>query len=293
MISQSEISYFVDGILQGVRADGRTCDAMRPISLELGLVPTANGSCRVHSSSCDIIVAIKAEIGRPHPDAPNDGTASVAVEFGCSALPRQSDFTGRQAATEADSAADVLSKHLSDMCLSSLDMRQFCIEPTKACWSLAVDVLVERIDGPLIDPISIGIRGALMDLELPIVTPVNDAENDREESSATIPRVELSDALWKLDPSNMSAICLSVGIYGDGAVFLIDLDRIEENIAKLKNNCLLTIAIDDKGVCCGLHKFGNGSVDPAVVGEVMEASAIVGKKIAYLLANLATSRLNS
>jgi len=293
MISQSEVSYFVEGILQGVRADGRSCDSMRRMSIELGVVPTANGSCRIQSRACDVIVAIKSEIGRPLTDRPSEGIASVSVEFGCSALPRQSEFAGRQAAAEADSASDVLSRHLTDLCIASMDKTQLCIEPSKACWILSIDVLVERIDGPLVDPISIAIRGALMDLELPIVTSVNDPGNDREESGTAIPRVELSDALWTISPSNMSAICLSVGIYGNGSIFLIDLDRIEDSIAKFKNNCLLTVSVNDNGECCGIHKFGNGSVNPAVVCEVVEATSIVGKQISELLVKLAKAKLNS
>ena len=288
-MSQSEVCYFVDGIKQGVRADGRSCDAMRPLNVELSVIPTANGSCRVTSRACDIYVAVKSEIGRPLQDRPNEGIINVSVEFGCSVLPRLQDFTGRQAAIEADALSDVLAGHISAMCISTLDKKQFCIQSGKACWVLSIDVLVERIDGPLLDPISIGIRGALMDLELPIVAPIEDTEGDRD----AIPRIQLTESLWRLDLLQSSSICVSVGIYADGSISMVDLDRVEESIAKLKENGMITVSVNHDGDCCGLHKFGVGSIEPSLIVDIVQGASALGKDIVSMLVKLATATRQS
>lgn len=291
MISLSEISYFTDGIKQGVRGDGRTSDAMRPLKLELGVVPTANGSCRVQSKACDIYVAIKCAIGRPSPVAPEEGVFSVAVEFGCSVLPRLQDFSGRQATIEAETLSEIVANHISSMCLSSLNKKQFCIEPRKVCWLVSIDVLVERVDGPLIDPISIGVRGALMDLELPHVTLTPDSEKDGDSKEPLVPLVDLSESMWRMLPHDASAVCVSIGVYSDNSIIIVDLDRIEENLAKLKQNCLLTVSVNDAGECCGIHKFGSGSIDALVTRDVVSAGLILGQRISKTLTTLSRQKL--
>ena len=293
MISSSEILYFTGGIKQGIRADGRACDAIRPLKIDLGVIPTANGSCRIQSRGCDIYVAIKCDIGRPSTKNPNEGIVNVAVEFGCSVLPRLQDFTGRQATMEADAFADIVANHISSLCITGLNKQQFCIEPARVCWNVSIDVLVERIDGPLLDPISIGVRAALMDLELPVVavSPESESARDGGEKEPIIPKVELTGGLWRISPQQSSAICVSIGVYCDSSVIMVDLDRIEENIAKLRDNALVSVAVNEAGECCGIHKFGAGSVDPLVFRDVVSAGLNVGKQVASLLTRLGKNKL--
>jgi exosome complex RNA-binding protein Rrp42 (RNase PH superfamily) len=284
MISSAEVSYITDGIKQGIRSDGRPCDGVRPLELELGVIPSANGSCRVLSKACDIVVAIKCDISRPSPEKPAEGIVNVEVELSSTVLPRIQDFLGRQAMLEADSYSEVIANHISSMCLSSLDKKQFCIESGKACWCVSIDVLVERIDGPLLDPISIGVRGALLDLELPAVAVSQRDERDGDEQRMSMmPQVDLLGSLWRPREGTLSAICITIGIFCLDTVIMVDLDRIEESIAKLKENSLLTIAVNDQGNCCGIHKFGSGSLEPLIVKDVINAGISVGSKISSML----------
>ena len=287
MISAAEALYFTDGINQGIRADGRSCDSIRPLHIDRGVVNTANGSCRIRSKGCDIYVAIKADIGRPRHATPDEGIINVSVEFGCSVLSRVQDFSGRQANMEADAFSELVSNLISTLCLSTLDKKQFCISPSRACWVVSVDVLVERIDGPLLDPISLGIRAALLDLELPVaLLPVDSEVRDGDEKESMIPVVELTGDLWKPSHESSSAICVSVGVFCENTVMMVDLDRIEENLAKTRGNNLVTISVNERGDCCGIHKFGAGSLDPRVLRDVVLAASRVGRRFASLLTTL-------
>jgi exosome complex component RRP42 len=245
----------------------------------MGVVPTANGSCRVRSKGCDIFVAIKCDIGIPTVDEPDMGIVNVSVEFGCSVLSRSQDLSGRQTAIETEALAEVVANQVQSMCFQSVDRKQFCIEPKRACWIVSVDILVERIDGPLIDPISIGIRAALLGLELPIVSlPPPD-----KEQVETFPKVDLLGGLWKLSPDNVSAICVSVGVFCDSSITAVDLDRIEELLAKSSNNSLITVAVNDQGKCFGIHKWGTGILDPAVLKTVISSACQVGREVSVIV----------
>jgi len=289
MISESEILYLNDGINQGIRADGRTCDAIRPMDVDLGIVPTANGSCRIRSRTTDIYVAIKCDIGKPSVEKPDEGIINVALEFGCSVLPRLQDFTGRQAVLEADAFAEVVADHVESLCLKSLDRKQFCIESGRCCWVASIDILVERIDGCLIDPISIGIRAALMDLELPLVAlpPPEDTMDGGETSM--MPKVDLLGGLWKLSSSQMSAVCVSIGVFNNNSVILVDMDRMEEYLAKSRENSLITVSVNDQGDVCGIHKWGIGAIDPFVIRDVVSSGIKVGRDISQLMTKLGSN----
>lgn len=274
MISEKEVLYFMDGFRQGIRSDGRSCDQMRPMKLTVGVVPTANGSCRVQSKACDIFVAIKCEVATPSSASPNEGLINVSVEFGCSVLPRLTDFTGRQAALESDSLSATLASHLQSMCLSGLDKRELCISPGRLCWLLSVDVLIERIDCPFLDPISIGIRGALQDLRIPLLSVPEDSEERKFEIIKNN----------YLNLSKLSNLIYSVGII-DNEIILIDLNKIEEN---LSNNLAVSFSGGD---VAGIHKFKTGSIDPFLISAIIREIEKLNFKISNNLNELFT-RMN-
>jgi ribonuclease PH len=60
MPSSGETSFIVDGVLQNLRSDGRSCDDFRPIAIDLDVVLTANGSARCQIGGTSVIVAVKA-----------------------------------------------------------------------------------------------------------------------------------------------------------------------------------------------------------------------------------------
>jgi exosome complex RNA-binding protein Rrp42 (RNase PH superfamily) len=140
----------------------------------------------------------------------------------------------------------------------------------------------------MLDPISIGIRGALMDLKLPGVVPVADegASNNNKNVDSAIPMVQLTTDLQRIVQKESSALCVTLGIFAGNSVIMADLDRSEENIARLRENCLLTIAISGNQECCGLHKFGLGSLDPSVTHHVVQAGIELGAQVSAVLDRL-------
>jgi exosome complex RNA-binding protein Rrp42 (RNase PH superfamily) len=74
--SAAERGYVQLGVAQGVRNDGRAAMDCRPVTVDAGVLPHANGSARVTlgkgliggSGGTDVVAAIKAEVGRRRPN---------------------------------------------------------------------------------------------------------------------------------------------------------------------------------------------------------------------------------
>lgn len=59
LLSDAEVLYIAQGIEQGVRTDGRGCSDYRPLEFELGVIPQASGSARLHLGTTDVLVGVK------------------------------------------------------------------------------------------------------------------------------------------------------------------------------------------------------------------------------------------
>ena len=81
-ISDPEKKYIVDGVRQDIRPDGRGRLDHRFLTVEIGLLPLANGSARVTlvSGETEVIVAVKAELGSPSEGALDKGTIECDVD---------------------------------------------------------------------------------------------------------------------------------------------------------------------------------------------------------------------
>ncbi len=59
LLSEGEKEYIVQGVEQGLRTDGRGLLEFRALQFELGIIPQASGSARLHLGPTDVIVAVK------------------------------------------------------------------------------------------------------------------------------------------------------------------------------------------------------------------------------------------
>ena len=63
------------------RLDGRKLADYREISVETGVVRSAEGSARVKIGGTEVIAGIKMEVMEPYPDAPDQGSIMVGAEL--------------------------------------------------------------------------------------------------------------------------------------------------------------------------------------------------------------------
>ncbi|PSS06457.1 Exosome complex exonuclease, partial [Actinidia chinensis var. chinensis] len=86
-LSVGEKHFIQGGIAQDLRSDGRKRLTYRPISVETGIIPQANGSARVKLGATDVIASVKAELGKPSPFQPDRGKVAIYVDCSPTAAP--------------------------------------------------------------------------------------------------------------------------------------------------------------------------------------------------------------
>ncbi|MCO5605603.1 hypothetical protein L7F22_059786 [Adiantum nelumboides] len=157
-LSLAEKKYVEGGIAQGLRNDGRGLHDFRTFSVELAIIPQANGSARVRLGATDVIASIKAELGRPLSGRPNQGRVEINIECSPTAAPQ---FEGRG----GDELSLELSRALQRSLLgggsgtgAAIDLSALSVIEGKLCWNLFIDGLVLSSDGNLLDVLAIATK---------------------------------------------------------------------------------------------------------------------------------------
>uniref|UniRef100_A0A7N2R0F9 Ribosomal RNA-processing protein 42 n=1 Tax=Quercus lobata TaxID=97700 RepID=A0A7N2R0F9_QUELO len=76
-----EEHFIQGGIAQDLGSDGRKRLTYRPIYVETGVIPQANGSARVRLGKTDVISSVKAELGKPSSLQPDKGKGKGGEEL--------------------------------------------------------------------------------------------------------------------------------------------------------------------------------------------------------------------
>ncbi|XP_073757153.1 exosome complex component RRP42 isoform X1 [Callorhinus ursinus] len=84
-LSEAEKVYIVHGVQEDLRVDGRGCEDYRYVEVETDVVSNTSGSARVKLGHTDILVGVKAEMGTPKLEKPNEGYLEFFVDW-CLAL---------------------------------------------------------------------------------------------------------------------------------------------------------------------------------------------------------------
>ncbi|XP_044789736.1 exosome complex component RRP42 isoform X5 [Bubalus kerabau] len=80
-LSEAEKVYIVHGVQEDLRVDGRGCEDYRCVEVETDVVSNTSGSARVKLGHTDILVGVKAEMGTPKLEKPNEGYLEFFVDW--------------------------------------------------------------------------------------------------------------------------------------------------------------------------------------------------------------------
>ncbi len=147
---------FVKDIMRkGKRPDERGFEEYRPIVVEKGAIPAAEGSARVHLGQTQVLVGVKMGIGTPFADRPEEGVLSTNAEL----LPMASPtFEPGPPSPESIEIARVVDRGIRSA--NTIDLKSLFIEEGKV-WMTFVDVYVLDHDGNLIDAAALAAAAAL------------------------------------------------------------------------------------------------------------------------------------
>ncbi|OWM87371.1 exosome complex component RRP42 [Punica granatum] len=266
-LSVGEKLFIQGGIAQDLRTDGRKRLTYRPIYVETGVIPQANGSARVRLGGTDVIASVKAEIGRPSPMQPDKGKVAIYVSCSPTAAPM---FEGR--------GDEELSAELSialQRCLlggksgagAGIDLSSLVVVEGKVCWDLYIDGLVVSSDGNLLDALGAAVKAALSNTGIPRVQVAADTTGEDQ------PEVDISDEEFlQFDTSNLPVIVTLTKV---GRHYIVDATSEEES----QMSSAVSISINRRGHTCGLSKRGGAGLDPSVILDMISVAKHVSEQL--------------
>ncbi|MBI5061228.1 MAG: exosome complex protein Rrp42 [Candidatus Aenigmarchaeota archaeon] len=241
------------------RIDHRKFDEYRKISIEIGVVKSAEGSARVKLGDTDVIAGVKIDIGTPYPDTPDEGALSVAAEL----LPLASpEFESGPPGENAIELARVVDRAIRES--KAIEFEKLCIEPGKKVWVVYVDIDVLDDDGNLIDACGIAAVSALL--------------------TAKIPKIEKEGDDYKVDYEVKDKHFPMMGIPVSTTIVKIgDSIITDPNLAELHAmDSRLTVGTLE-GHICSMQKGGSGGFSVEEVEKIVDMAEKKGNELRKII----------
>lgn len=269
MASAGERKFTVEGVLCGVRADGRGRLSLRPLRLSLGVLPASGGSARATVANSepgsDVLASVKVEIvsAASRIGSAGSGAASATsaelvdgggLVFGASFFGSGSrDGSGGGRAAEERGTA--LAAELSALYCApgALPADALVIVPRRFAWRLCVDVLVLAEGGALLEAAAAAAAAALRACRLPLLRRVaGEAAGDIE--------LELDEdplASERLQPALLDALPLALALTHIAGAAVADATPEEEACADAR----VALGVTRSGVVTAARATGRAGLE--------------------------------
>ncbi len=222
----------IEEILEtGRRMDGRALEEYRPFAINKKYLEKVEGSAEVKLGKTHVVVGVKADIGHPFEDTPDQGVLMVNAEFTPVAHSTWEPGPPPDAAVEL---ARVVDRGLRSA--EILNLEELGLISGEKVYLIFVDLFVLNYDGNLIDACSAGALAALKTAEIP-------------EFKVKKGKLEKTDKQVKLDLESQPIAITYVKI---GDYFIMDPTADEEEVMDGR----ITVTIDQKGNVTTLQKAG-------------------------------------
>ncbi len=235
VLSTIEQKYIEDLLKQGKRVDGRGLWDYRPISIEAGLIPKAEGSADVRLGKSRVMAGVKYDMGTPFSDTPDQGVCTVMSEFVPMASPLFESGPPNEDSIELARVVDRGIRHGS-----CVNYGKLCVKAGKMVYILFDDLYTLDYTGNLIDCASIAALVALVNCKLPGAKwneKLGDVEWDGSYWNAPIEELPLTATFVKI-----------------GDIICVDPSLEEELIADGR----ISICTNSKGFITSMQKGGTG-----------------------------------
>jgi exosome complex component RRP42 len=254
MMYQGLKSHIINLLNSGRRLDGRKLTEYRqPITVEYGVVKTAEGSARVKIGDTEIIVGVKMELGEPYPDTPDEGTIIVGAEL----LPLSNpEFEPGPPGIQAIELARVVDRGIRES--KAIDFKKLCIKSGEKVWLLLIDICTLNDAGNLLDASSLAALAALKDARFPAF----DGE-----------KIDYKDKTDKKLPLEKMPIAVTVIKIGDK--FIVDPGTEEERAIDAR----LTVSSIEDGTLCAMQKGGDMPLTEEDISKMLDIGIEKGKEL--------------
>lgn len=266
-LSLGEQHFIQGGIAQDLRCDGRKRLTYRPIHVETGVIPQANGSARVKIGATEVIASVKAELGKPSSMQPDKGKVFIYIDCSSTAEPAFEGRGGEELSAELSTALQRCLLGAKSGAGAGIDHTSLVVVEGKICWDLYIDGLVVSSDGNLLDALGAAIKAALSNTGIPSVKVTADASSDQQ------PEVDVSDEEFlQFDTSGVPVIITLTKV---GRHYIVDATPEEES----QMSSAVSISINRKGHICGITKRGGAGLDPSVILDMVSVAKHVSEQL--------------
>lgn len=262
ILDQLRLDKILDLLKQGRRLDGRALDEQRPITIETGVIPKANGSARVRLGDTEVITGVKVQPDKPFPDLGDKGILICTAEI----LPLADPHVEPGPPTEeVIELARVVDRGIRET--EMIDLHQLVLIEDKSVVGIFIDSSVIDSAGNLFDACSYASVAAVL--------------------SSTIPKYEIRDEVPVLvegvtSKPPIKTLPVSVTMARIGDYIIVDPSREEEMCMDAR----ITITTNSTGNICALQKGGNDGFSVDQLFKCSEMAISVGTKIRKQLEQL-------
>lgn len=262
IIDQLKRDKILDLLKQGRRLDGRTLDEQRPLTIETGVIPKANGSARVKLGNTEVITGVKVQPDKPFPDLGDKGILICTAEI----LPLADPHVEPGPPTEeVIELARVVDRGIRET--EMIDLHQLVLIENKSVVGIFIDSSVIDSDGNLFDACSYASVSAVL--------------------SSTIPKYEIKDDAPVLvegvtSKPPVKTLPVSVTMARIGDYIIVDPTKDEEACMDAR----ITITTNSAGNICALQKGGEDGFTVDQLFKCSEMALSVGTKIRKKLEQL-------
>jgi exosome complex component RRP42 len=255
ILDQLRRDKILDLLKQGRRIDDRALDEQRPLTIETGVIPKANGSARIRLGNTEVITGVKIQPDKPFPDLGDKGILICTAEILPLADPSVEPGPPNEDVIEL---ARVVDRGIRET--EMIDLHQLVLIENKSVIGLFIDSSVIDADGNLFDACSYASVAAIL--------------------SCTVPKYEIKEEAPVLvegitSKPPVKTIPVSVTMARIGDYIVVDPTKEEEVCMDAR----ITITTNSEGNICALQKGGD---DGFTVDQLLQCSEIalsMGTKI--------------
>lgn len=245
-MNEESKKHIISYISQNLRTDGRKWDEFRELTVERGIIKTAEGSARVKLGNTEVIAGVKLGIAKPFADTPDEGILMVNAEL----LPLSSSrFEPGPPGIEAVEIARVIDRGIRES--HAIDTKKLVLVKGEKVWDVAVDICPINDDGNLLDAGGIAAIAAIENALFPTYDEKEGKVDYHKKTKKGLPILKQP---------------LPVTVYKIGDHFFLDPLPDEQ----LCYDSRLTITTTADGKLCALQKGGKGEITIDEVDRMVE-----------------------
>lgn len=241
----------IDLLNQNQRADDRSFEDFRDISIKTDYITKAEGSAMVSIGGTTVVAGVKASTTTPFSNSPDEGIIITNTELLAIA---SRNFEYGPPNKFAIEIARVVDRTIREAPL--IDLKSLSIIEGSTCWKLHIDIYILDFDGNIMDAACLAAVCALLTTRIPSVNSINGEIHIDEENTV------------KLPVKNMAILCSVVKLFDQ---LLVDPSAIEESLM----DASISIGFRKDGSICAIQKCG---LDVLTIEDVRKSMSIAYKK---------------